>query len=135
MATGAQGSGQNASIEGVFRDGSVPDEGFGKSCRSTNIDCFLSDGGASSHVSDNGCLRDVAPADEGFGTPGGTNDTRHIFELDPDSATAKGFAATDKGLLGEDGEAAQRSAFSVAVCCCLSSTNSSWLHSIFARSC
>jgi hypothetical protein len=102
MATTAQGSGPNASIEGVFRDGS-PDEGFGKANRSMNIDWFLSDGEASSHASDDGLLRDVAPADEGSGALSGTNDARHIFEPDLDSATAKGFAATDEGLLGEDG--------------------------------
>jgi hypothetical protein len=104
MVAATQGSGPNASVEGVFRSGSVLDDGFGKASRSTNDDCFLSDGGASSHTSDDVCLYNVAPADEGFGVPGGTNDARHIFEPDPNSATAKAFDATDEGLFGEDGE-------------------------------
>jgi hypothetical protein len=103
MVATAQGSGPNASIEGVFRDGSAPNEGFGKANRRTNINCFLSDGEASSHASNDGLLRDVAPADGGSGALSGTNDARYIFEPDPDSATAKGFAAIDEGLLGEDG--------------------------------
>jgi hypothetical protein len=106
MAATAQGSSPNASVKRFFRDVSTPDEGFGKASQSTNGDCFLSDGRASSHASNDGRLRDIAPADEGFGAPSGTNDSRHIFEPDPDSATAKGFAATDEELFGEDGETA-----------------------------
>jgi hypothetical protein len=68
-----------------------------------NDDCFLSDGGARSHASDDVRFCDIALADEGFGVPGGTNDARRIIELDPDYATAKGLDTVDEGLFGKDG--------------------------------